>query len=88
MKLLLRGSSSKATNLRDVGQVRPEPLACGLANRRDSLTNHPHILAVWPGKIRSLANDQPRMADQPDGILLRHELRTGADSMLSPLART
>ena len=48
MRLLLRGSSSKAANHRDVGPVRPEPLAYGLANRRDSLTNPP-TLAVWPG---------------------------------------
>ena len=45
MQLLLRGSSSKAANHRDVGPVRPEPLFCGLANRRDSQTNHPHMLS-------------------------------------------
>ena len=62
MRLLLRGSSSKAANHRDVEPVRPE-----LANRRDSLTN-PHILAVWSGKIRSPANDQ-RMADEEPPLL-------------------
>jgi hypothetical protein len=29
MQLLLRGSSWKAANHRNVGPVRPEPLACG-----------------------------------------------------------
>ncbi len=52
---------SKAANHRDLGPVRPEPLACGLANRRDRLTKHPTMVAVLPGKIRSPANDQQRM---------------------------
>jgi hypothetical protein len=51
-------------------------LACGLAH--GSLTNQPPILAVLPCKIRSPANDQQMMADQPDGILLRHEPCMGA----------
>ncbi len=37
---------------RYVGPKRPEPLACGLTNRRNSPTNRPPISAVLPGKLR------------------------------------
>ena len=42
---------------RYVGPVRPEPLACGLANRRNSRPIPP-ISAVLPGKLRLPANDR------------------------------
>src|SRR5580658_9682119 len=42
---------------RYVGPVRPEPLACGLANRRNSRPITP-ISAVLPGKLRLPANDR------------------------------
>lgn len=41
-----------------VGAVRTEPLACGLADRRNSPTNHPPISAGLPGELRLPANDQ------------------------------
>ena len=48
--------------------------ACGLANRRDSLTNHPPILAVLAGQTRI----PPMISKVGEGRLCRESALTQA----------